>query len=121
MRFAPPDLDPRNRVSDEKIRIPITVEQPDRDSAATLTALTVDASFDDGRTWRPLAVTLESPTTATAEVTHPRGPSYVSLRAKATDAVRQHGHPDDHPRLRKQVIHACRAQTDTVHGTVGPH
>ncbi len=85
VRFAPPDLDPRNRVSEEKIRIPITVEQP-TETPAPLTALTVDASFDDGRTWRPLAVTLESPTTATAEVTHPRGPSYVSLRAKATDA-----------------------------------
>jgi hypothetical protein len=86
VRFAPPNLDLRNRVSDEDIRIPITVQQPLEDPAA-LTALTVEASFDDGRTWRPLAVTLDGPTTATAEITHPRGPSYVSLRANATDSA----------------------------------
>jgi hypothetical protein len=73
-------------VSDEDIRIPITVQQPLEDPAP-VTALTVEASFDDGRTWRPLAVTLDGPTTATAEITHPRGPSYVSLRANATDSA----------------------------------
>jgi hypothetical protein len=86
VRFAPPGLDLRNRVSDEKLRIPVSVQQPVENPAA-LTALTVEASFDDGRTWRALPVTPDGPTTATAEITHPRGPSHVSLRATATDAA----------------------------------
>jgi hypothetical protein len=87
VRFAPPDLDLRNRVRTAEIRIPITVEQPLDGPSTALTALTVESSFDDGRTWQPLAVTLDGPTTATAEITHPRGPSYVSLRANATDSA----------------------------------
>ena len=86
VRFAPPDLDLHNAVRAEEIRIPITVEQPAGAPETTLTALSVDASFDDGRTWRPVAVTLDGPTGGTATITHPRGARYVSLRAAATDS-----------------------------------
>jgi hypothetical protein len=87
VRFAPPNLDLYNAVSADSIRIPITVQQPYNAPDTTLTALTVEASFDDGRTWRPLAVTLDQPTSATAAITHPRGARYVSLRAHATDTA----------------------------------
>lgn len=87
VRFAPPGLDLHNAVRAKNIEIPVTVEQPYNAPATTLTALTVDASFDDGRTWRPVAVTLDQPTSATAAVTHPSGSRYVSLRAHATDSA----------------------------------
>jgi hypothetical protein len=87
VRFAPPGLDLHNAVRAKNIEIPVTVEQPYNAPATTLTALTVDASFDDGRTWRPVAVTLDQPTSATATVSHPSGNRYVSLRARATDSA----------------------------------
>jgi subtilisin family serine protease len=86
VRLAPPNLNLRNVVHAEQLRIPITVQQPATAPETTLTALTVDASFDDGRTWSPTPVTLVGPTTATATVTHPSGARYVSLRANATDS-----------------------------------
>ena len=87
VRFAPPNLDPHNTVRAKEIQIPITVQQPANAPESTLTALTVDASFDDGRTWRPLTVSLDGPNTATAAITHPGGARYVSLRANATDSA----------------------------------
>jgi subtilisin family serine protease len=85
VRFAPPGLDLHNAVSAGSIRIPITVQRPYNAPEATITALSVEASFDDGRTWRPVPVTLDQPAAAT--VTHPRGARYVSLRAHATDSA----------------------------------
>lgn len=87
VRFAPPELDRHNAVRADSINIPITVQQPPNAPASTLTALSVSASFDDGRTWRPLHVTLDGPDTATAAITHPNGARYVSLRADATDSA----------------------------------
>jgi subtilisin family serine protease len=87
VRFAPPNLNQHNEVRAEESRIPITVQQPANARETSVTALTVDASFDDGRTWRPVPVALDGPATATATVTHPRGARYVSLRANATDSA----------------------------------
>jgi hypothetical protein len=87
VRYAPPNLDLHNTAHTKDIRIPITVQQPYNAPASTLSALTVEASFDDGRTWRPVPATLNQPHQATATVTHPRGDRYVSLRAHATDSA----------------------------------
>ena len=87
VRFAPPDLDLRNAVRAGSVRIPVAVQLPSGAPESTLTALSVEASFDDGRTWRPLAVTLDGPDRATATVDHPGGARYVSLRAAATDSA----------------------------------
>jgi hypothetical protein len=54
-------------VNAHTVRVPITVQQPYNAPRTTLTALTVDTSFD--------------------EITHPRGSRYVSLRAHATDSA----------------------------------
>lgn len=87
IRYAPPNLNPHNTTRADTLAIPITVQQPPSEQETTITTLTVDASFDDGRTWRPAPVTLNGPTTATVTVTHPGGARYVSLRANATDSA----------------------------------
>jgi len=87
VRNAPPNRDVHNTVHTKDIRIPITVQQPYNAPASTLSALTVEASFDDGRTCRLVPATLDQPHQATATVTHPRGDRYVSLRAHATDSA----------------------------------
>ncbi|MGB3441328.1 MAG: S8 family serine peptidase [Actinophytocola sp.] len=86
VRFAPPDLDRHNAARGASVRIPVTVQQPYNAPEATLTELSVEASFDDGRTWRPLTVATDRPDGGTVEITHPRGGRYVSLRAHATDS-----------------------------------
>jgi hypothetical protein len=54
-------------------------------SGAAVTALAVDVSYDDGRTWTSAAVT-RSGDRWTVAVTHPAS-GYASLRAKATDTA----------------------------------
>jgi hypothetical protein len=87
VRFAPPDLNRENVTKADTVRVPVTVQRPYNAPPATLASLTVDASFDDGRTWRPLTVTMDGPDGGTVEITHPRGARYVSLRAHATDSL----------------------------------
>jgi subtilisin family serine protease len=87
VRFAPPDLSRSNTTTADAVRVPVTVQRPYNAPAATLASLTVDASFDDGRTWQPMPVAMDHPDGGTVEITHPRGARYVSLRAHATDSL----------------------------------
>lgn len=82
VRFAPPDLDLENTARAASVRVPVTVRQPPNAPETTLVALSVEASFDDGRTWQPVPVS-----DLTATITHPHGERYVSLRAHATDSA----------------------------------
>ncbi len=82
VRFVPPDLDDRNTVRADTVRIPVTVQRQSGAPVAALGALSVDVSFDDGRTWRPAEV---APDRQSVTITHPRSARYVSLRAHATD------------------------------------
>jgi subtilisin family serine protease len=82
VRFAPPGLDLHNTVRAASVRVPITVQEPFNAPEASLSALSVEASFDDGRTWQPVPSTLSDVT-----ITHPRGTRYVSLRVHATDSA----------------------------------
>ena len=86
VRFAPPGLDRENATDAGTIQVPVTVQRPHNAPAATLTALTVDVSFDDGRTWRAVPVTMDGADGGTVAITHPRGARYVSLRAHAADS-----------------------------------
>jgi subtilisin family serine protease len=86
VRFAPPDLNRRNTTAADEVRVPVTVQRPYNAPVADLAALTVDASFDDGRTWRPVPVTTGTDGGAVT-IAHPRGARYVSLRAHATDSA----------------------------------
>jgi subtilisin family serine protease len=60
----------------------ITVER--QPGAGKNKKLTVEVSFDDGKTWRKVAVRAKKDK-LTVVVKHPRRAGYVSLRAKATD------------------------------------
>jgi hypothetical protein len=82
VRFTPPDLDKQNTVRADTVRIPVTVQRQAGAPEATLSALTVEVSVNDGRTWQAAATTPDSVT-----VTHPRGTRFVSLRANATDSA----------------------------------
>ncbi len=85
VRFAP-KLDvgsaaPAGRPFD----IPVTVDHQQGASGVRVGAtLTVEVSYDDGRTWRTAKLRTGKQGWV-ATVNHPRGSGYVSLRAKATD------------------------------------
>ena len=84
VRFAPA-LDDHNRAAAGKpATYPVYVQQGAGASYGTLTTLTVDASYDDGKTWTPARVTGTGLTRAVT-VGHPAGAKFVSLRATAAD------------------------------------
>jgi hypothetical protein len=82
IRFTP-DLDISGTA---KAALPISLDrQVGADRAATR-SLTVEASFDDGKTWHRL-VAVRIGEKAVAVVQHPRGSGFVSLRASAADTA----------------------------------
>jgi subtilisin family serine protease len=82
VRFAPPGLDDANEQRADAATVPFTVQRQSGVPSSEITRLTVDASTDDGRTWRPVQVSGD-----TVRVDHPRGAAYISLRAHVTDAA----------------------------------
>jgi hypothetical protein len=87
IRFAPRDLNPRNEIRPGPATVPVIVQKPGDAPEATVTGLTVDVSFNDGRTWQPVQVTRDpDSSTATVRIDHPRSASFVSLRARAADS-----------------------------------
>ncbi|WP_435208648.1 S8 family serine peptidase [Micromonospora sp. bgisy143] len=66
--------------------IPVQVQRQPGAPAARLTGLSVDVSYDGGRTWQPARVR-HGGHGWTATVRHPAGPGYASLRATARDAA----------------------------------
>ncbi|MFC7583857.1 hypothetical protein ACFQYP_08885 [Nonomuraea antimicrobica] len=82
-----PELDERNRAAAGHMRIPLSVQRQDGSPDLKLRTLTVDVSYDDGRTWLPTLVHPSGKGGWSAETWHPasaRG-KYVSLRVKAAD------------------------------------
>ncbi|MFL6077819.1 MAG: hypothetical protein ACJ73S_31030 [Mycobacteriales bacterium] len=67
----------------------LTVAPPEGAAAETVTAVTVEVSYDDGQTWTPATVTGSgSQFTATYTTPDPAGTDgYVSVRTTATDAA----------------------------------
>lgn len=85
VRFTP-DLDIDNRAPAGRLfAIPVSLDRQVGAARGRTTALTVEASFDDGKTWRNLSV-LRSGEKAVAWVNNPSGTGFVSLRAAATDS-----------------------------------
>ncbi|MGI5289118.1 S8 family serine peptidase [Nonomuraea polychroma] len=82
-----PELDERNRAAAGHMRIPLRVQRQAGSPDLKLRTLTLEISYDDGRTWLP---TLVHPSTKggwSAETWHPasaRG-KFASLRVKAAD------------------------------------
>jgi hypothetical protein len=88
VRFAPQNLNLRNEIRPGTANVPVTVQKPNGAPEATVTGLTVDVSFNDGRTWQPAQVTREPDSgTATVRIDHPRSAAFVSLRARAVDST----------------------------------
>jgi hypothetical protein len=86
VRFSP-RLDqlntaPVNRTFD----IPVTVDRQATSSAAPNRSLTVQVSYDDGRTWQKVSLRGDGDH-RTASVRHPNAAGFVSLRAEATDTA----------------------------------
>ncbi|MGK5741225.1 S8 family peptidase [Micromonospora sp. URMC 103] len=80
-----PDLDIDNRAPAGRLfPIPVSLDRQVGAAPGRTRTLTVEASFDDGRTWRKLPV-LRTGEKAVAWVHNPTGAGFVSLRAAATD------------------------------------
>ncbi|MFC8616063.1 S8 family serine peptidase [Micromonospora purpureochromogenes] len=80
-----PELDIDNRAPAGRLfRIPVSLDRQIGAAPGQTTSLTVEASFDDGKTWQPLTVR-RSGEKAVAWVRNPAGTGFVSLRSAATD------------------------------------
>ncbi|RLP96170.1 peptidase [Micromonospora sp. BL4] len=80
-----PELDIDNKAPAGRLfALPISLDRQVGAAPGRTTSLTVEASFDDGRTWRKLSV-LRSGEKAVAWVHNPAGTGFVSLRSAAKD------------------------------------
>jgi hypothetical protein len=84
VRFAP-DLDDRTAApAGRRVVVPVSLQRQIASGAARAKALAVQVSYDDGATWRPVAVH-RSLRGQFVTLDHPRGSGFVSLKATATD------------------------------------
>ncbi|MFG3686666.1 S8 family serine peptidase [Micromonospora sp. NPDC047740] len=86
VRFAPSLSTDQSAPAGRPFTFPVTVERQPGAPAATVAALTVDVSYDGGKTWRKADLHRTGAGWA-ASVRHPAGPGYVSLRATARDSA----------------------------------
>lgn len=75
--------------------VPVTVQRQAGSAAGAVASLTVEASYDDGASWRPAAVA-----GGIAVLSHPAGGGFVSLRGTAVDTAGN--------TVTQTVIHAYR-------------
>ncbi|MGR6916827.1 S8 family serine peptidase [[Actinomadura] parvosata] len=82
-----PELDARNQAAVGPMRLPLRVQRQAGSPDPRLRTLTVDISYDDGRTWLPTLVHPSGKGTWAAETWHPSGARgrFASLRVKAAD------------------------------------
>jgi hypothetical protein len=86
VRFAP-DLDDRTSApAGRRVVVPVSVQRQLGSVAGRTRALAVQVSYDDGATWRPVAVH-QSLRGRFVTLDHPRGSGFVSLRSTATDTA----------------------------------
>jgi subtilisin family serine protease len=84
VRFLP-RLDSRNTAPAGRLTVvPIQVQRQPGSSAQRVRKLTVDVSFDDGVSWRSVAV-VRLGQQAFVAIPHPAQPGFVSLRARSSD------------------------------------
>ncbi|MCW3841385.1 S8 family serine peptidase [Micromonospora yasonensis] len=86
VRFAPPLAVDNSAPAGRTFSIPVTVERQSGAPAAKVAKLTVDVSYDGGKTWRKADLHRQGAGWA-AVVRHPAGPGHVSLRATARDSA----------------------------------
>lgn len=86
VRFTP-KLDAGNAAPGGRtFDIPVTVAHQPGAPATRVKSLTVEVSYDDGRTWRTAELRRDGTARWVARVRHPAGAGYASLRARATDS-----------------------------------
>ncbi len=84
VRFTPPLAVDSSAPAGRTFTVPVAVQRQPGAPSGRVVALTVDVSYDGGKTWRK--ATLKKQGGAwTATVRHPAGPGYASLRATARD------------------------------------
>ncbi|WP_051864842.1 S8 family serine peptidase [Streptosporangium roseum] len=87
MRYAPTGLDAYNRAKPGTVtRVPMWVERNPGAAKTKVRSVRLEASFNDGETWRPVPVA-PSGSGWKAAVHNPRTPGFVSLRVAVTDAA----------------------------------
>ncbi|SBT47226.1 Serine protease, subtilisin family [Micromonospora auratinigra] len=86
VRFAPPLAVDNSAPAGRPFVVPVTVERQPGAPNAKVTGLTVDVSYDGGKTWRKADLHKRGGGWF-AVVRHPAGPGHVSLRATATDSA----------------------------------
>jgi subtilisin family serine protease len=99
IQFVPPVDATNTAPAGRAFAVPIAVSRQAGAGPATVRTLAVEASYDDGATWRSAPVTV-SASGGVASLTHPAGAGFVSLRATLTDA--------DANTAELTVIHAYR-------------
>ncbi|MGH3647413.1 MAG: S8 family serine peptidase [Micromonosporaceae bacterium] len=82
-----PKVDTYNRAkAGQKQLVPVTVVGQPGTGKVKLKSLTVEVSFDDGKTWKKVRVTRWHPGDGwLAHIVHPNGKKYVSLRTSVAD------------------------------------
>jgi subtilisin family serine protease len=86
VRFAPPLSDTNTAPAGKRWSVPVSVQQQPGSNAGTVKKLTVDVSYDDGRTWRNAPVLRANGHTVVV-LQHPAAAGFVSLRAASTDTA----------------------------------
>ncbi|WP_431903953.1 S8 family serine peptidase [Micromonospora carbonacea] len=86
VRFAPALRPDNSAPAGRTFTVPVRVEPQDGAPAAKVASLTVDASYDGGRTWRKAELRRQGAGWV-ATLHHPAGPGYASLRATAKDTA----------------------------------
>ncbi|MEV0805914.1 S8 family serine peptidase [Micromonospora sp. NPDC050200] len=87
IRFAPPLSADNSASAGRLLRVPVEVRRQPGAGTATVEKLTVDVSYDGGKTWQKVTVLRLPRTGWVALVKHAAAPGYVSLRASARDSA----------------------------------
>ncbi|MDG4806084.1 S8 family serine peptidase [Micromonospora sp. WMMD1120] len=86
VRFAPPLRVDGSAPAGRSFVVPVQVQRQPGAPGSRVTRLTVDVSYDGGKTWQAAQVR-DGRHGWTATVRHPAGPGHASLRATARDAA----------------------------------
>ncbi|MBP2327836.1 subtilisin family serine protease [Kibdelosporangium banguiense] len=85
VRFQPPTDGNGVATAGTRFKVPFTVQQQGTKRQG-IDKLTVEASYDNGTTWTRVPSTIWG-ASGKAELTHPAGPGWVSLRVAGTDTA----------------------------------
>jgi subtilisin family serine protease len=86
VRFTPAVDDTNTAPAGRPFLLPVQVQRQPDSAAAPVRSLTVDVSYDDGKTWRSAPVVRVGDQWRAA-LRHPAAPGFVSVRGRAVDAT----------------------------------